>query len=222
MAGRWSLVLAVLCCASHASGQVAATRVQAAPPASQAADGEDAAGWSFSAAAYVYRVPDDRNYPQFTFTADRDWLHLEARYNYEDLETGSLWAGYNVRGGQKVAWELTPMLGGIFGNTSGVAPAYRGSVTWWSLELSSEGEYVFDIAEPSESFFYNWSELTIAPLEWWRVGLVTQRTRAYRADRDIQRGLLVGVTWKDVDAAIYVFNPDDSSPIVVAAVTVGF
>ena len=92
----------------------------------------------------VYNVPGDRNYPQPTLTADRDWLHLEARYNYEDLETGSAWIGYNLGGGEKVAWELTPMLGGVFGNVVAVAPGYRGSVSWWRLEFASEGEYVFD------------------------------------------------------------------------------
>ena len=51
--------------------------------------------WSFSASAYTYIVPDCREYVQPTFTADRGWLHLEARYNYESLETGSAWIGYN-------------------------------------------------------------------------------------------------------------------------------
>ena len=55
------------------------------------------------------------------------------------------------------------------------------------------GEALIDTADTADSFFYNWSELTVAPVDWLRVGLVTQRTRAYRSDRDIQRGLIVGV-----------------------------
>jgi hypothetical protein len=178
--------------------------------------------WSLAAATYVYFVPDDSNYAQPTFTADRGALHLEARYNYEDRETGSVWAGYNFSGGEKVAWEFTPMFGGVFGTTAGVAPAYKGSLSWWNLEFASEGEYVIDIDDSSASFFYNWSELTIAPAGWWRIGLVTQRTRVYATDRDIQRGLVVGFGHKSVDAAVYVFNPDDSKPVVTVAVTVGF
>ena len=100
--------------------------------------------WSFSASAYTYIVPDDGNYVQPTFTADRGWLHLEARYNYEALDTGSAWVGYNFSGGEKLAWEFTPMLGGVFGDITGVAPGYKGSLSWWKLELYSEGEYVFD------------------------------------------------------------------------------
>ena len=212
------------CCASQAAGgQAAATGAQAAPPSSPpAAQGDAAAEWSFSAAVYVYQVEGDRNYAQPTFTADRDWLHLEARYNYEDLETGSLWMGYNFGGGETVTWNVTPMLGGVFGNTSGVAPAYKGSLQWSRLEFSSEGEYVFDANDSSDNFFYNWSELAVAPMEWWRIGLVTQRTRVHATDREIERGLLVGFAYRELDSAVYVFNPDDSQPFVVVAFTVGF
>jgi hypothetical protein len=59
-------------------------------------------------------------------------------------------------------------------------------------------------------------------VEWWRIGLVTQRTRVYQTEHDVQRGLVVGFSRKSVDAAIYVFNPDDSRPVVTFAVTVGF
>ena len=138
----------------------------------------DEKAWSFSALRlHLHRARRPR-YVQPTVTADRDWLHLEARYNYEALDTGSAWVGYNFSGGEKLAWEFTPMLGGVFGDTTGIAPGYKGSLGWWKLELYSEGEYVFDTGDSSDSFFYNWSELTLAPVDWFRFGLVTQRTRA--------------------------------------------
>ena len=206
-----AVLVAALLTASSAAGQTPA-----------AAAGEEAAAWSFSVATYAYQVRDDRNYAQPTFTADRGWLHLEARYNYEDLHAGSLWIGHNFEGGDTLAWALTPMFGGIVGKSLAFAPAYKGSASWWWLGFSSEGEYVFDTADSSENFFYNWSELTLSPAEWWRVGLVTQRTRVYDTDRDIQRGVLLGFAYKDFDSAIYLLNPDDSRPVVVVSVTVAF
>ena len=182
----------------------------------------DEEAWSFSASAYTYVVPDDSNYVQPTFTADRGWLHLEARYNYEALDAGSAWIGYNVGGGETLEWELTPMLGGVFGDTTGIAPGYKGSLGWRGLELYSEGEYVFDTSESSDSFFYNWSELTLAPVEWFRFGLVTQRTRVYQTDRDIQRGLLAGFSFKAASLTGYVFNPDDEEATFVIAVGLTF
>lgn len=178
--------------------------------------------WSFSASVYTYFVPDDHDYAQPTITADRDWLHLEARYNYEDSETASVWVGYNFGGGEKLAWEFTPMLGGVFGDTTGIAPGYKGSLSWWKLELYSEGEYVFDTDESSDSFFYTWSELTLAPVDWFRFGLVVQRTKLYETDLDIQRGFLVGFSYKQVDLTTCVFNPDESKPTLVVALAINF
>jgi len=176
----------------------------------------------FLCRVYTYLVPDSRDYAQPTITADRGWLHLEARYNYEALDTGSAWVGYNLGGGKKLAWELTPMLGGVFGETTGIAPGYKGSLSWWKLELYSEGEYVVDTGDSSGNFFYNWSELTLAPVEWLRVGMVTQRTRLYQTDREIQRGLLVGLSYKKVGFTAYLFNPDESRPTIVLAAGVDF
>ncbi len=178
--------------------------------------------WSFTGSAYTYFVPDDREYVQPTFTADRNWLHLEARYNYEALDTGSAWVGYNFSGEDTLAWEFTPMIGGVFGDTNGIAPGYKGSLSWSKLELYSEGEYVVDMGSSSDSFFYNWSELTLAPVESFRFGLVTQRTRLYETDRDIQRGLLAAFSFKRASLAGYVFNPDDAKPTYVLALVVTF
>jgi hypothetical protein len=178
--------------------------------------------WSFTASVFGYIVPESRDYLQPTFTADHGWLHLEARYNYEAHDTGSAWAGYNFAGGQKLVWEITPMLGGVFGEKTGIAPGYKGSLRWWKLELYSESEYVFDTGDSTDSFFYNWSELSIAPLDWLRLGLAVQRTRLYQTDREIQRGFLIGVSWKEVSLTTYVFNPDESHPVVVIAGGVTF
>ena len=113
----------------------------------------DEKAWSFSASATTYIVPDFQEYVQPTFTVDRGWLHLEARYNYENLETGSAWVGYNFGGGEKLEWEFTPMLGGVFGNTTGIAPGYKLSLTYWKFDFSSEGEWVFDTGNSEGSFF---------------------------------------------------------------------
>ena len=88
---------------------------------------------------------------------------------------------------------------------------------WKSLELYSEGEYVFDFAGSEGNFFYNWSELTVSPLEWLRVGIATQRTRAYASNRDLQRGLMAGFTFGRATATVYVLNPDDDPTWIVAA-----
>jgi hypothetical protein len=178
--------------------------------------------WSFYASALAYFPPESQDYVSPVLTADRDWLHLEARYNYEALDTGSLWAGYNFSGGTELVCEATAMVGAVFGDTAGVAPGYRFSLTYSSFELSSEGEYLFDSRDQAESFFYTWTELSYSPADWFRAGLVGQRTRAYKSELDIQRGLLAGFTYGDWDFTIYLFNPDRDDRMLVLSLSAGF
>lgn len=181
-----------------------------------------AAPWTFSVSAYTYIVPDDQNYVSPTLKADHDRLHLEARYNYEDLNTVSLWAGYMFSAGEGVAVEFTPMLGIVVGDTDGVAPGFLFDLTYRKIEFYSESEYVIGDGGRDENFFYTWSELTYAPVEHVRIGLVAQRTRAYQTDLDVQRGVLAGFTIKNVDLTGHVFNLGWDQPTVVVSVAVGF
>ena len=198
---------------------VAALLVALAPATAGAQDAGDAEArqWSVSAAVAVYGLPEEGNYAQPTVTADRGPLHLEARYNYEALRTASLWAGYSMRGGRRVEWALTPMVGAVFGGTDGVAPGYVASLSWWKVDAYIEGEYVFaGISE--DRFAYHWSEAAIAPFNWLRAGLVTQRTRAYATERSIQRGPFVNATVERIDAAVYVFIGERSEPTFVVSI----
>jgi hypothetical protein len=178
--------------------------------------------WAFSVSVFTYVVPEDRDYAQPTVTVDRGALHWEARYNYEAHETGSFWVGYNLGGEGKVSWEFTPMLGGVVGETMGVAPGFRGAVGWWRLELASESEFVLDAADASSSFFYNWTELGFALADWVRLGMALQRTRVYGEERDAQWGPWVGFGWRPFDLALYLFNPEESQTTFVVAVGAEF
>lgn len=181
-----------------------------APPATESA-------WEFSFQAYSFTVADDHSYVQPVFMADRDWLHLEARYNYEDIDTASVWVGWNFEFGDEISLEITPMVGGVFGETSGVAPGYEATISWWRLEFYGEGEYLLDSNDSDDNFFYSWTELTVAVTDWLRVGCVAQHTKLYDTDLDTQRGFLVGVTAKSLDLTVYMFNPDESEPVYVVS-----
>ena len=178
--------------------------------------------WSFSANVMGYIVPHDQSYISPTFSADHERLHLEARYNYENQRTGSLWAGYNFSVGQKLLLNATPMIGGVFGSTSGIAPGYNVSLNRGKLELSAQGEYVFNVKDRSMSFFYSWTEMTYSPLDWLRAGVVAQRTKVYQTALDVQRGFLVGISYRKLDFSTYVFNAGWTDPTIVLSISVKF
>jgi len=198
----------------------AALGAQDAPPPTPPADSETA--WEFGLSGALYVLPDDEDFVQPTFRADRGRLHLETRYNYEDRDSVSFFAGANFELGDKLKLALTPMLGGLVGSTDGIVPAFEASLSAGIFEAYAEAEYVFDLGDSSSNYFYMWSELSLWPTEWLRAGMVTQRTRVYKTERDIQRGLLVGFTYKKLDGTVYFFNPGSDDHFTVVSLGVSF
>jgi hypothetical protein len=212
--------LAILYCAFLSSPSLWAqgTPASAPSPASTA----DQSSWAYSLTTDGYIAPGGQSYASPVFTADRRWLHLEARYNYENQRTGSLWGGYNFSAGKKLQLSVTPMIGGVFGDINGIAPGCEASLTYKKLQLSSSSEYVFDTSHRSGSFFYSWPEVTYSLLDWLKVGVVAQHTHAYHTEVEIQRGFLVGVSYKQWEFTTYVLDPDVSQPTTVLELGVSF
>jgi hypothetical protein len=190
----------------------------AATPAAEA----EKPGWEFGLSGTLYVLPDEADYVQPTFKADHGLFHFEARYDYEDLGSSSFFVGANFELGEKVKLALTPMIGVVAGQTDGIIPALEADLTFWRLEAYGEAEYVFDLDDSSSKYFYMWSELSLWPTEWLRAGMVTQRTRVYQTDRDIQRGVLVGFAFRKLDGTVYFFNPGADDHFTVVSLGVSF
>jgi hypothetical protein len=183
---------------------------------------DDSETWSYSLTIDDYTVPGEAGYVSPVLAADRSRLHVEARYNYESLSTASLWVGYNFNTGKRVTLSITPMIGGVVGGTNGFALGFEASLVYKKLTLSISNEYVFDTTERGGSFYYSWPQLTYSPVPWFQVGLVAQRTKAYRTPLDVQRGVLVGASYKKIDFTTYIFNAGWTYPTVVLEVGAHF
>jgi hypothetical protein len=190
-----------------------------APPASSNATPNP---WAFSLTTTGYIVLGGQSYATPDFSADHGWLHLEARYNDEALKTGSLWVGYNFNVGKKLVLNATPMVGGVFGNLNGIAPGGALTLTYKRVQLYASAEYVFDLQNRSNNYFYTWNQITYSPLHWLQVGLVSQRTRVYQTGLDVQRGVLAVVTYKKVNFTTNVFNFGWTTPTEVLALGFNF
>ncbi len=177
--------------------------------------------WAYNLTVDGYLIPNETSYGSPVFTADHNW-HLEARYNYENLRTGSAWIGYDFSAGKKLVLSVTPMIGGVFGRTNGIAPGCEASLTYKKVELSISNEYVFDTGSKSGNFYYSWPQFTYTPVDWLRMGLVAQHTKAFQTTLDVQRGFFVGVSHKKLEFTTYIFNAGWTDPTVVLEVGVSF
>ena len=202
------------------ASDVSAQTPSGGPPRDPGGQGQPPT-WSVGISAATYVLPHEEDYVQPTVTADRDALHIEARYNYEDRQSISGFIGWTFEEGTKLQLELTPMIGGVVGDTDGLVPALELTLSFRRLEFYSEGEYVIGVNGTS-SFLYNWSEVSFRAADWLRAGIGTQRTRAFGTPRDIQRGVLAGVNVGKIAGTFYLFNPGSDDYYVVATVGVSF
>lgn len=178
-------------------------------------------GWhhNFYPSFYIFR---DGFFILPIYKTNKGWLHLEARYNYEDMNTFSAWFGYNFTGGNQFEYTITPMAGGIAGNTYGIAPGLELTFGYFGFELYTESEYLFDLQDREGNFFYVWTDFTYSPLDWLWFGLSGQRTRLYETDLEVERGLLLGGGYRWFGLTGYLYNLGFDDPYFIITISVSF
>ncbi len=191
----------------------------AAPPDSTAVPG-DGPPWEFSMEALSYVRPVGEDVPVLTATADFGSIHLESRYNYEDLKSASIFAGWTFSMGESCAFALTPMAGVAFGRTTGVVPALEASFEYGVFDCYVESEYLLDVDEPSEGFFYSWLELGVAPFELLRLGAMTQWTKSSQSPLELDGGPFVQLTPAQGTVSVYALNLFTDSWFVVVGLEI--
>jgi hypothetical protein len=165
----------------------------------------DTSKWEISTDINFYFIPQDF-FIDPVVMADHKGLHLEGRYNWEDRNTFSGWVGKNFSGGKKFQYKITPMAGFVVGQTQGVAPGLELSIGRGKFEFSNSVEYLFDTNVKEDSYFYSWNDLTYSIMDWLWVGISTQRTRVYKTNLDLQRGLILGLGHKQFELTTYLYN----------------
>jgi hypothetical protein len=177
--------------------------------------------WNFNAEVNFYFFSNDFILLPI-LSADREKLHLEVRYNYEDIKTISGWIGYNFSGGNNFEYAVTPMIGGVVGLSRGIAPGLEFALGFKGFELYSESEYLIDPANTQNNFYYNWSDLTYLITDWLGVGISGQHTRLYHTKAEIQRGLLIRGGFKQSELTAYFYNMDVGNPFFLLTLSLSF
>jgi hypothetical protein len=181
----------------------------------------DTSTWAFSAEGNLYLF-QGQSILLPVFRADKNKLHLEARYNYEDLQTFSAWAGYNFTGGQELEYTITPMIGGVVGLSNGIAPGLEFTFDYKKFELYNESEYFVAVDTKENNFLYSWTDLTYSPTENFFFGISAQRTRLYKTNLDLQKGLIIGGGKKNWELTGYLYNLGFDTPFGIITLEMEF
>ncbi|MCU0395898.1 MAG: hypothetical protein MUF29_08310 [Chitinophagaceae bacterium] len=188
----------------------------------QTNDSAKTSKWNVEVSLLAYFVPEDA-YLLPIVKANKGKLHLESRYNYEDFNTFSFFTGYNISGGRKLQYTITPMLGFAVGNSDGIAPGLEVDMSLGKFSFYTENEYLFELNDKANSYFYSWSELSFAPKDWCWLGISWQRLRPYQTERTLEKGFTLGFAFRNVELQGYYFNPGaDEGQFGVLGLTVSF
>lgn len=87
-------------------------------------------------------------------------FYFEARYNYEDVRTFSLYVGRTFETGKTLQLIITPSAGLVFGNYNGISLATYLELNGKWINAFSENEFVFDENDKLNNFFFTWSGAT--------------------------------------------------------------
>jgi hypothetical protein len=173
---------------------------------------------SVSATGYYYFFPGSET-STLTLIGYLDFksFHLEPRYNYEGQHTGSVFGGWRFEAEGKLKFAATPMIGIVFGDIKGYAPALELELTYKAFDFYSETEYVIDQASSSYNYLYTWTEFGISPMESFRTGLSVQRTRLYQTSLDLQRGVFAEYSFWKFTAGLHYYNPFSQDYFFIAS-----
>jgi hypothetical protein len=149
----------------------------------------------FSAWAELFILPGEQDYFNPTFYARNNKLHLEARYNYEDYSTASLWAGRRFLFGKEVKFVIVPMVAVVFGNTNGAAPGLELEIMYKEVLIFIQKANTFSMStRPTAISITSTVRWPIDPYKPIRFGMVVQRTRLFESELELQRGFFADTT----------------------------
>lgn len=178
--------------------------------------------WSGTLEADYYFVPTDEIHPTIICYADHKSLHVEARYNYEDFNTASVFAGRTWEKDGDFSFTVTPMAGIAVGNTNGIMPGFECSATYSKLSFYSENEYLFDLKGKENNFFYSWTQVGDTIIKNMQAGVAAESFRLYKTKFAVQKGVYLEYALGNFLFDVYHFNPFSKYNYTVATVSFQF
>lgn len=161
--------------------------------------------WVFEHYNYINQPEESSFVPMLHFQTSSNW-DIELRYNYEDAQTLSAFAGKTVEGGENLRYSVTPMIGFSAGRFTGISPAINGEAAYKKMYAWAQSQYSIAANKTAGNFFFNWSELgyNISPLLY--SGIAMQYTQQHNKDY-FDPGFVAGMNFKSISIPVYVFSP---------------
>lgn len=144
-------------------------------------------------------------------------FYTELRYNYEEVNTFSIYMGKTFLMGAKKYLSITPMLGWSAGEFKGVTLACRSAIELNDFFVSTEAQYSKSLHTTNSSFMFSWTEAGVSFGKNFFTGLSLQTTME-KDIKSIEPGFLMGFERGKLCVPVYFFNPFTSSSYFIIGI----
>ncbi len=145
--------------------------------------------------------------PILNYESNNHW-YAEARYNYEEMNTFSIYAGRTFSNNKNLHFAITPMLGGVLGEFKGISSGLNAVLEFNDLFFSTQTQYTASFDKNNNNFYFSWSELGYQPWRWFFLGVTAQQTYLAEANSlESEPGVFIGFCAGMWTFPLYVFKP---------------
>lgn len=144
--------------------------------------------------------------PVMHYRSTRGW-YAEGRYNYEAMNTFSLYAGKEFTKKGKFSMTATPLVGGVVGEFKGLSAGLNLTLDYGKFFFGSQSQYTISANPENLDFFFSWSEIAFQPARWIYFGLSAQYTYYSAVNQSLfEPGAVIGFEIGKWTFPLYCFN----------------
>jgi hypothetical protein len=160
--------------------------------------------------------------PILHFQNEKNW-YAEARYNYEELQSFSLYIGRNyTKEYKRLSYSLTPIVGAIVGRFTGGSSGINATLEFDDLFFYSQSQYTFAAKAPENDFMFSWSEVGYKPSSWFYFGYSLQHTHYRKSSINLLvNGMVIGFNAGKWTFPVYGFNLFNNQRYFVIGINLG-
>lgn len=152
--------------------------------------------------------------PVVYYQTSKNW-YMEGRYNYEALNTMSVYAGKTFEKKSVVSYAASPIVGAVIGKFNGGSVGLNSEADYKKYSFSSQLQYTFSMQSKTENFIYSWSDFSYQPLSNFFTGFSLQQTNIYKEQCKWEKGVFVKALFNKWTIPVYVFSPQSKERFFV-------
>lgn len=152
--------------------------------------------------------------PILWYQAKTGW-YAEARYNYDAVNSLSIYTGKTFERKSKLSFSLNTIAGIVTGGFKGGSIAVNADAEYKKLSFSLQSQYTFSVENKSLNYIYMWSDISCQIFNYLSAGISLQQTNGNNTEVIVEKGFFVKAASGKWTIPLYFFNPFNNERYIV-------